>query len=1154
VADRDSPYVGLGYYTEDQADLFFGRDAERKLIITNLRAARLTLLYAPSGVGKSSLLRAAVMPRLRRSAEESYQRRGAATHIPVLFSAWSDEPVDRFISELERAIAPFRRGESVDELPRASLAKAFHAAVSPTDATLLVILDQFEEYLLYQSTERRPGRLADELAEAISNRGLRANFLIAVREDAYAGLGDLFRARLPNVYGNYLHLEYLHRETARDAIVKPIERFSDIHPEDEAVSIEPGLVEAVLDEVRTGEVVFEQAGKGAVPHHDRATTGGDQIETPYLQLVMTTLWERELSAGSRTLRLSTLEKLGGAQEIVRTHLDAALEALPAKQREVAADVFHYLVTPSGTKIVHRIPDLASYSGRDVADVEKLVERLEGGRQRILRPVPALAGENGTPRVEIFHDVLAPAILAWRTSQTEKRLKREKAEAEQTAAHERRRARIFRATAVVAMILLAVGIGVVIAKEVGRAAAARRATLSQQVASKALSDLETGAIGQGALLAVESYRIADTADARLALIHSIEATHGMTEYLTGHTSDVASVAFRPHGKQLASGSDDGTVILWNLSTGRPLNILRGDGASISAVAFSPDGKLLAAADAGGTVTLWNATTGVRQQTISGAVGPVQTVAFSPGGRSLAFGGDKHTIELWDLAASKAVGMLRGHTGNVYDIAFSPSGTNLASASADQTVILWNLGTRRVIRVLGGHNGAVSAVAFSPDGHNLASGSDDGDVIVWNASTGKRLRVLRGHSQPVESVAFNRDGSELASGGEDRRVILWSAATGEQLGSFRAQSDWVSSVAFSPDGRELASGSNDSTIVLWSTNVSRGVRTLRGHTGAVLGVAVSNNSQELASASADDSVIVWSAASGRPLETLRGHSDVVQAVAFSPDGKTLASASDDETVILWNVATGERLRTLRGHSDYVYGIAFSPDGRMLASASADHTAILWDVATGRRLRTLRGHSNAVDAVAFSPDGKLLASAGDDGVVILWDVASGRRLHVLTGHTSPVVSVAFSPDGKVLASGSFDRSVILWDPQTGRRLGDPMLGHQDRVSSVSFMTSGHPLIASASDDGTVMIWDTTTRLAEPLGEYQRPVQSIAFSHDGRFLASGGFDDTVRLMTSLPTSITASDVEQRLCNVVRRNLSLAQWQELFPGQPYEKACPSWR
>jgi WD40 repeat protein len=1153
VAAPDSPYVGLGYYTEDRANVFFGRDAERKVIVTNLRASRLTVLYAQSGVGKSSLLRAGVTPRLREAAVESYARRGSAAHIPVVFSSWSDEPVEQFVSQLEGAIAPFWRREGPIELPRVSLTEALWAAVSGTDATVLVILDQFEEYLLYRSSERRPGRLADEIAELINSRGLRANFLIAVREDAYAGLGDLFKAKVPNVYGNYLHLEYLHRDAAREAIVKPVERFNAAHAQADPVLIEPDLVEAVLDEVRTGQVVFEQGGKGVVAGRNGVSAQADEIETPYLQLVMTTLWERELGAGSRTLRLSTFEHLGGAQEIVRAHLDNALASLPAEQRDVAADIFNYLVTPSGTKIVHRIPDLASYSGREVADVEKLVEQLEGGRQRILRPVPAPAGENGTPRVEIFHDVLAPAILAWRTTQTAHRLEREKQEAERTAQRERRRARIFRATAAVATTLLVIAIGAVIFAEAKRARKAQHAALSRQLASQALSDFRSGAIGQGVLLAVQAYRNADTADARLGLIRGLETTRGMAEYLTGHTSSVADVAFRPHVNQLASGSDDGTVILWSLRAGRPLRILRGDGARISSVAFSPDGKLLASAGADGMVTLWNAATGARLRTIAGAVGAVETVAFSPDGRMLAFGGDNHRIELWDLATARAAGILRGHTGSVYDVAFSPGGTALASASADHTVILWNLQTRREVRILRGHGGPVSTVAFSPDGRELASGSDDLSVIVWSADTGRRLRTLRGHSGPVESVAFNPDGSELASGSNDRRVILWSAATGERLGAFQAQRDAVSSVAFSPDGKALASGSDDNTVALWNTGLSRGLETLRGHRDAVLGVALSDNSKLLASASADGTVMLWSTISGRRLRTLHGHTDVVETVAFSPDGKTIASGSNDQTVILWDIASGKPVRTLRGHKDFVYSVAFSPDGRTLASTSADHTVILWDTATGQRLRTLRGHSNAVNAVAFSPDGKLLASAGSDGVVILWNVSSGERVRVLSGHTAPVESVAFSRDGRVLASASDDQSVILWDPQTGARLGDPLLGHQGFVTSVSFMPPGHRMIASASGDGTVMIWDTATRLGEPLGDYGKHVQSVAFGGDAGILASGSVDDTVRLLTSLPASINVGDAEQRLCDVVRRNLTHAEWQEFLPDQPYAKECPSW-
>ncbi|MBV9415575.1 MAG: PD40 domain-containing protein, partial [Solirubrobacterales bacterium] len=948
--------------------------------------------------------------------------------------------------------------------------------------------------------------------------------------------------------------EYLHRDAAREAIVRPVARWGDAHPEDDAVRIEPELVEAVLDEVRTGQVVFEQAGRGVVTGRDGVSTRADEVETPYLQLVMTTLWERELSAGSRTLRLSTLEHLGGAQEIVRTHLDSALESLPEEQRDVAVDIFNYLVTPSGTKIVHRIPDLASYSGRDIGEVEKLVEQLEGGRQRILRPVPGPAGENGTPRVEIFHDVLAPAILAWRTTESAKRLERDKEAAEEAAQRERRRARIFKATATVALTLLAIAIGAVIFAEVerGRATQAQHAALSRQLAAQALSALRTGAIGQGVLLAVEGYRVADTSDARLGLIRALDTTYGMTEYLAGHTSNVAGVAFRPQANQLASGGDDGTVILWNLATGRPLKTLRGNGAQVSSVAFSPNGKLLASA-ANGAVTLWNPTTGIRQRTIAGGVGNIETVAFSPDGRTLAFGGDDDTIELWDLGAAKPVGMLRGHSGVVYDVAFSPSGTTLASASADQTVILWNLGTRRAARVLGGRDGSVFAVAFSPDGRTLASGNGDGSVFLWSASTGKRLRALHGHSAAVESVAFTPDGSEIASGGEDRQVNLWNATTGAELGTFRAQSDFVSSVAFSPDGSELASGSDDSTIVIWSTGVSRGVRTLRGHANQVLGVAVSANSQEIASASADHSVMLWSATSGRRLATLRGHSKAVGAVAFSPDGKTLASASDDDTVILWDVATGKRIRTLRGHTGFVYAVAFSPDGRVLASASADHTVILWDPATGRLLRTLRGHSNVVYAVAFSPDGKLLASGGGDRTVILWKVSSGEPLHVLNGHTGAVLSLAFSHDGRLLASASFDQSVILWDPQTGQPVGAPLLGHQSVVNSVAFLPSGHRMLASAGSDGTLMVWDTASRLAEPLEENGDSIAAVAFGGGSNTLALGSFDHTVRLITSPLRSIDADDLEQRLCDVVRRNFSRAEWREFVPDQPYAKTCPSW-
>src|ERR1017187_9292799 len=264
-AARDSPYLGLGFYTEEYARWFFGRDRERQRIIGNLRASRLTLLYAESGVGKSSLLRAGVAARLGELARKRVADQGSPGYIPVVFSVWGDEPTGQLIAEIEHAIKPFLPVGMNEALPREhGLDKAIEAATAATDATLLVILDQFEEYFLYSSRETREGRFADELSRCVSRADLRANFLIALREDAYAGLGDRFKGKIANVYRNYLHLERLDRKAACDAIERPIELFNSAHEGEEPTSIEPELVAAVLEQVRAGEVGRKQGGVGGV--------------------------------------------------------------------------------------------------------------------------------------------------------------------------------------------------------------------------------------------------------------------------------------------------------------------------------------------------------------------------------------------------------------------------------------------------------------------------------------------------------------------------------------------------------------------------------------------------------------------------------------------------------------------------------------------------------------------------------------------------------------------------------------------------------------------------------------------------------------------------------------------------------------------------
>ncbi|MCP3871230.1 MAG: hypothetical protein GY703_24655 [Gammaproteobacteria bacterium] len=290
---------------------------------------------------------------------------------------------------------------------------------------------------------------------------------------------------------------------------------------------------------------------------------------------------------------------------------------------------------------------------------------------------------------------------------------------------------------------------------------------------------------------------------------------------------------------------------------------------------------------------------------------------------------------------------------------------------------------------------NAVIFSPAGRLLASASSDGNLYLRATDSGAVLGTLKGHENAVNGAVFSPDGRQLASASWDRSVRLWNPSTGVSLLTLEGEQGVVNTVAFSPDGRFLASGSWDSNLYLWDPDT------------------------------------------GRLLKTLEGHQGVVNAVAFSPDGHTLASASDDTSLRLWNLSTGDKTRVLEGHEAAVHGLAFSPDGRLLASASADRRVHLWDLATGSVLRTFDGHQGRVLSVAFSPDGHQLASASGDRNVRLWDSATGESIGILEGHRGAVQSVAFSPDGQLLASvsgydglgrllrySSMENSLRLWD----------------------------------------------------------------------------------------------------------------------------------
>jgi len=420
------PYPGLASYGagDDDAKLFFGRARERDLIIANLRAARLTVLHGPGGVGKSSLLHAGVMYQLRQAArpepgeEDDDEPRTAV----VILDDWSGDPAARLAAEI-RALsgdgATHGDGAATGD-GRQALLEAVTAFRADHRGGLLLILDQFEEYLRTHPDPREQG-LDEVISELVRDPRLSARILLAIREDRLADL-DRFGTRIPQLLGNVLRLGPLTPAAALEAIEGPIEHYATVARDGRGgheVALEPGLAEAVRDQLvmlggrQRGELPGAPGQPGA-PREPR-------VEASFLQLVMRRLWDEDIASGDgRTIRLATLARLGGASEIVATHLDTALAGLSAKEQSLAAEMLRFLVTPSGATACLTARDLAEYAERPEDDVEALAEKLSRPPARILRAGAGVGGPAGAGGYELAQ-VLAEPALEWRVRRRTLRL-------------------------------------------------------------------------------------------------------------------------------------------------------------------------------------------------------------------------------------------------------------------------------------------------------------------------------------------------------------------------------------------------------------------------------------------------------------------------------------------------------------------------------------------------------------------------------------------------------------------------------------------------------------------------------------------------------------------------------------------------------------
>ena len=1140
TAKPESPYKGLNAFEDSELDalLFFGRERETEIVVANLIASRLTVLYGPSGVGKSSLLRAAVARSLRELSEEP---------LVVVFSSWSDDPSIALAEAVGAAAGSVTNGSAVAALERAQ-----------SERDVYLVLDQAEEYFLYHADDGGPGSFAETLP-ALLAAPLRVNVLVSLRDDSIAKL-DRFTGRIPGLFANTLRLDRLDRAAAKAAILRPAERYTELTGN--IVSIEPALVERVLDEVGAGQIEPALGGLGAI---EAAGVGG-RIEAPYLQLVMQRLWEEEHTSGTTVLRVETVERLGGAQQIVEEHLEGAMAELSPEQKEIAARIFNHLVTPSGTKIAHEVSDLADFGHVTEAALMPVLSTLAG--RRILRSID----EGETARYEIFHDVLGEPVLAWRSSyEAERELEAQRRDSD-------RRNRRLLAIIAAAAVLLTLMSGVTAyaltqrdeaqkqaasadvaradaEREARRAATERaraererrRALRSAAVAREAQQEAEDQSAQaeaaeadaeQQAELADEQAELADQEAARAQ--QSEDEAEAATasaerEAANAQAKEEEAVSARADAEHAASEARarayaEEALTLLRL---RPLEALR---LALRSIRIEPT----ALAERVLRVSL--VASRVRF-VLPGGGGPVTTATFSPDGRYVLT--VAHGARVYDARRGSLVRALRSPAG-VGAASFSPDGSSVVTAGLDGTARIWPI-AGGAPRVLAGHERAIRDARYSPDGRYVATAGVDRVAFLWSATTGARLASFE-HEGPVFQVAVNAPGTHVVTVSRvartGRRVTRLFSSTGEPIRTF--DQIGITTAIFSPDGRLVVTTSTDDTARIWNLQDSEPRAILRHLDGNVVSASFSADGTRLVTATEGSSAPVWHvgtwerevgligplnpathasfnpnrrfvvvssrdrnahifhADNGLRVAILSGHAEGVNMAAFSPNGRSLVTASDDGSARIWDPGTEDLLQVVGAPSDVaVRRLALHPNGRVAVSSQADGSARIVDVARRRQLVSLR-HERAVNDASFSPDGKLVLTASDDGSARLWSLA-GRPVRSLL-HGGRVFRAVFSPDGKRIVTAGDDRLVRVWRTGDGK-LVRVLTGHSGAVLDVAVSPDGS-FVASAGDnaDKTARIWRIDGPQLHVL-RHRGPVVRIAFSPDGKLLATASGDEMARL-----------------------------------------------